>query len=98
MVAKPGKSLDTKQVGSELYDYMLRLKSFYGLHYAFGIVSSYEEWQIFWLSDSTTYAANSSSPFDPVVEISNVRLTSFSLRVFGTGAKFHGEPTTSIVT
>lgn len=53
-VKKPDKSdiLRNEYVQGQLFDYMLRLKSFFGLEHVFGILSTYEEWRICWMPQS----------------------------------------------
>ncbi len=60
-VKKPGKALNSKKVLRQLYSHMLRLQSFHGLHHVFGIVSTYAEWQIFWLEGTNDAAASQTS-------------------------------------
>ena len=42
----------------QLFDYMMRLRSFYGLRYCFGILTSFDQWFICWFPDSDNYAAS----------------------------------------
>lgn len=57
-VKKPGaKILESSSVFGQTYDYLLRLKSFHGLKFVFGIVATYNEWRIFWLPESDAIAA-----------------------------------------
>jgi hypothetical protein len=59
-----GKSIiENKIVLGQLYDYMLRLRSFHGLQNVFGIVTTYNEWRICWLpeADSAAYATSVST-------------------------------------
>jgi len=53
-VKKPdGKDiLRNKYVQGQLFDYMLRLKSFFGLEHVFGFLSTYEEWRVCWMPQS----------------------------------------------
>jgi len=44
-------------VHGQIYDYMLRLKTFFGLRNVFGIVSTYKEWRFYWFPE-TDGAAN----------------------------------------
>src|SRR5690348_9514734 len=56
-VKKPGESiLSEKLVLGQIYDYMLRLKSFHGLKDVFGVLTTYEEWRICWFPHSQTTA------------------------------------------
>jgi len=67
-VKKPGRTIiNSPVVHGQIYDYMLRLRSFHGLKHVFGIVSTYEQWRLYWLDDccsaatATDLAAASSS-------------------------------------
>lgn len=61
-VKKPGgKILESGFVFGQIYDYLLRLKSFHGLKFAFGIVATYNEWRIFWLPEGDEAAATTVS-------------------------------------
>lgn len=72
-VKKPGRSIiNSSFVHGQIYDYMLRLRSFHGLRYVFGIVSTYEQWRLYWLDDcaaaasaSVSAPASSASPASP---------------------------------
>ena len=57
-VKKPGGGgFDTQPlVLGQIYDYLLALKQFQGLEHVYGILTSYEEWRICWLSDSDEHA------------------------------------------
>jgi hypothetical protein len=58
-VKKPGSDiLYNKHVLGQLYNYMLRLQSFFGVKHVFGIVTTYQEWRICWLRDANQSAAN----------------------------------------
>ena len=62
-VKKPGRGiLDNAEVAGQMYDYLKRLRSFYGLKHAFGIATTYAEWRLFWLQDAATDAAAVASP------------------------------------
>ena len=57
-VKKPGRGiLDKPEVAGQMYDYLKRLRSFYGLKHVFGIATTYVEWRLFWLPDAATDAA-----------------------------------------
>ncbi|KAI9088342.1 hypothetical protein DFS34DRAFT_448101 [Phlyctochytrium arcticum] len=57
-VKKPGNDvLDNDEVQGQIFDYMLALKQFQGLQHVYGILTTYEDWRICWLSDSDTDAA-----------------------------------------
>jgi hypothetical protein len=57
-VKKPSTKdgMKREKIAPQLYDYLIRLKSFYGLRYVFGIATTYTEWQIYWLEDSDDMA------------------------------------------
>eukprot|EP01136_Pigoraptor_vietnamica_P024386 Opistho-1_new@77369 len=62
-VKKPGRNvLATEEVAGQMYDYLKRLRTFYGLDHVFGIATTYAEWRICWLRNSATMSAASSSP------------------------------------
>ena len=62
-VKKPGPGiLDHALVAGQMYDYLKRLRSFYGLKHVFGLATTYAEWRLFWLSDPATEAAALASP------------------------------------
>jgi hypothetical protein len=62
-VKKPGRGiLGNEEVAGQMYDYLRRLRSFYGLKHAFGIATTYVEWRIFWLRDDATEAAAVACP------------------------------------
>ena len=48
-----GKSkIEHRNVTGQLFDYMIKLKSFYNQKYVFGILTTLDEWKICWLADS----------------------------------------------
>ena len=57
-VKKPDENdtLRHAAVQGQLFDYMLRLQSFFGLQHVFGILTNYEQWRICWMpqADQTT--------------------------------------------
>ncbi|MHB1873111.1 MAG: hypothetical protein ACYCT1_20030 [Steroidobacteraceae bacterium] len=62
-VKKPGsKIMGSEYVHGQIYDYMMRLKSFHGLRNVFGVVSTYVQWRIYWLSDCDDIAAAEQVP------------------------------------
>jgi len=68
-VKKPGKGImDHPFVAGQIYDYMMRLRSFYGLDNVFGIVSTYREWRVFWLEDTQPAAESDKVSVPPFVE------------------------------
>ena len=65
-VKKPDRGILAKEeVAGQLYDYMLRLRAFYGLDHVFGIASTYAEWRVFWLEDCETVATSTEMPPKP---------------------------------
>jgi hypothetical protein len=45
-------ALQNSYVQGQIFDYMLRLQSFFGLHNVFGILSCYDQWRICWMPGS----------------------------------------------
>ncbi len=65
-VKKPDKNnkntvLDHKNVFGQIYDYMMRLRSFFGLRYVFGIITTYAQWRVVWLDEPDTIVAAASA-------------------------------------
>lgn len=62
-VKEPGAddALQSPYVQGQIFDYMLRLQSFFGLEHVFGILSSYENWRICWLPRSERAAMGTSA-------------------------------------
>lgn len=56
--------LKSPRVCGQIFDYMLRLKSFFGLTHVFGLVTTYERSRIFWFDESDAVANASVSPTD----------------------------------
>jgi hypothetical protein len=60
-VKRPDKKIMNKpMVHGQIYDYMLRLRSFHGLKNVFGIVTTYTQWRLYWLPDCDDIAAATS--------------------------------------
>ncbi len=60
-VKKPGKKImQSDYVHGQIYDYMMRLRSFHGLKHVFGIVSTYNQWRVYWLNDCNEIAQSTS--------------------------------------
>ena len=59
-----GRVLDSPLLAGQLYDYMMLLRSFYGLQSIFGVMTTYYEWRICWLdtSESKSLASATSLP------------------------------------
>jgi hypothetical protein len=54
-VKRPGKkekSFEDPLIYGQVFDYLLRARSFYNLSNVFAILSNYKEWQVLWLKDS----------------------------------------------
>jgi len=47
--AHSAAALNNMLLAGQVYDYLLRLKSFHGLRHCFGIATNYLSWRIFWL-------------------------------------------------
>eukprot|EP00977_Amphora_coffeiformis_P000444 scaffold112_cov196-Amphora_coffeaeformis.AAC.11 len=58
------ETLHSPFVQGQLFDYMLRLQSFFGLQHVFGILSTYEQWRICWMprSERAAMATSASAP------------------------------------
>lgn len=54
------ETLENTFVQGELFDYMLRLQSFFGLQHVFGLLSTYERWRVCWMPCSQRAAASTS--------------------------------------
>lgn len=50
--------MQSPHVYGQMFDHMMSLRSFHGLKHVFGIVTTYEEWQIFWLPEAMNAAAS----------------------------------------
>lgn len=67
--------LDNENVLGQLFDYMKRLESFYGLQHIFGIIIDYVYWRICWLDtlESCNYAFSGTLPeIPPTNKLSNL--------------------------
>jgi len=59
-VKTPGSTImNSRMLHGQIYDYMLRLRSFHGLKRVFGIVSTYRQWRLYWLNDSDAVSGGS---------------------------------------
>ncbi|KAL6071676.1 Protein kinase domain-containing protein [Balamuthia mandrillaris] len=66
-VKKPTENIfDKNEVNGQIYDYMMALRSFSGLRYVFGILTTYEQWRVCWLPDANQLAQAEELP--PPVE------------------------------
>ena len=45
--------IDNEKVLGQLYDYMKRLESFFGISHVFGILTNYEDWRICWFANES---------------------------------------------
>ena len=45
------KIMESESLHGQLFDYMQRLKSFFGQQWVFGIATTYDQWRIYWLPD-----------------------------------------------
>ena len=56
-VKRPGaKIVDNQRVHGQMYDCMRRLQAFHGLRRVFGIVTTYEQWRVYWLGGTDALA------------------------------------------
>jgi hypothetical protein len=46
------------KVHGQIFDYMRRLREYFGLEEVFGIVATYAQWRVYWLSDSESAASS----------------------------------------
>eukprot|EP01133_Synstelium_polycarpum_P018885 gene18885-22592_t len=66
-VKKPSKYImNNDKVHGQILDYMLRLQHMYGQITVFGIVTTYEQWRVYWLPDTDEYAQS-----DTLLKMSN---------------------------
>jgi hypothetical protein len=66
-VKKPVKFQDSSskfKIYGQLFDYMMRIRSFYGLSNIFGIYTTFERCEICWLPDSLSAASATDLNFD----------------------------------
>lgn len=81
-VKKPGKGNPETNYG-QLFDYMLRIRSFHGIRSVFGICTNFLEWTICWLPDSDVAALATSLDYSsaavsstvPILRILNISET-----------------------
>ena len=60
-VKRPSDSImEEDGVHGQLFDYMLKLKTYFGLQGCFGIVTTYEQWRIYWDTDAQELAESDS--------------------------------------
>jgi len=65
-VKKPGgRGMTHKHIFGELFDYMLMVRSVDGLKSGYGILTSYREWRICWLSDTNEDVMRQDLPEKP---------------------------------
>ena len=50
--------VDIGKFMGQLYDYLLHLKSYTGMQHVFGILTTYDKWHIFWLSETDEIAGS----------------------------------------
>ncbi|KYQ93041.1 hypothetical protein DLAC_05650 [Tieghemostelium lacteum] len=52
-VKKPGSNvMENERIHGQIFNFMTRLKEMYGQKNVYGIVSTYSQWRIYWLSDN----------------------------------------------
>lgn len=71
-VKLPGVNvLNEPRVLGQIFDYMLRLRNYYGIRQVFGLVTTFEEWRVVWLPDTdvAATAGNLDYPIDSVVDL-----------------------------
>lgn len=55
-VKKPGNAMNDAMIHGQIFDYLNTLKNYTGIRHPFGILSTYEQWRIFWLPQSSEVA------------------------------------------
>ncbi len=78
-VKKPGNvSPEAQNIHfGQLYDYLLRIRSFYGLKYVLGLYTNWDEWRFGWLSDSDASAEASNLDYavdGPINQLQDTRV------------------------
>ena len=63
-VVLPRSKANINQNMGELYDYMMRLRSYEGVTDCFGILTSFDQWYICWLPDTDDYATSTATEYD----------------------------------
>uniref|UniRef100_A0A1X7UMG5 DUF5898 domain-containing protein n=1 Tax=Amphimedon queenslandica TaxID=400682 RepID=A0A1X7UMG5_AMPQE len=80
VVKKPGsssrRSLDDEKVIGQIYDYLKYIKTYTGSRHPIGILTSYYNWRVVWLSESNGFA---SSPTPSYHHSSGVRNPSYKI-------------------
>eukprot|EP00298_Acanthocystis_sp_HF-20_P016845 c21604_g1_i1.p1 GENE.c21604_g1_i1~~c21604_g1_i1.p1 ORF type:complete len:507 (+),score=50.08 c21604_g1_i1:35-1522(+) len=76
------------RIAGQLLDYMLRLKLFYGVEDVFGLISTYNEWRVFWLPSprtdevaAFTHPNQASTLHSPEVSIDEVKRNKASRKI-----------------
>ncbi len=60
------KDQETKKlIYGQLFDYLMRIRSFHGVRFVFGIFSDFKEWRVCWLPDSELLAQSTILDFLP---------------------------------
>jgi hypothetical protein len=68
-VKRPTKGiLDNQAVLGELYDYMKQVVNFYGLKQVFGILTTYQEWRVCWMTDDHSIRLAGIAPVEEEVK------------------------------
>jgi len=57
--------MNEPKVHGQIFDYMFKLKSYFGLLFCFGIVTTYQQWRIYWDSDAQDLATSDQIPKVP---------------------------------
>ena len=83
-IKKPSKegaesTMNDGKVQGQLFDYMLRIRSFHGLRHVFGILTNFEEWRICWLPDSDDAAKATNLMYE--LDADNININAATERV-----------------
>ena len=63
-IVLPRSKANIDQNMGEIYDYMMRLRSYEGVSDCFGILTSFDQWYICWLPDTDDYVTSTSMEYD----------------------------------
>ena len=64
--------MNSKYLYGEILDHMLRLRNFFGQKHVFGIASTYEQWQIYWLNDNNCHKSAQDAQVKDTVHIATI--------------------------
>lgn len=70
----PFRARKMKSRYGQIFDYLMRIRSYHGVRFVFGIVTDFEEWRICWLPDSESLALSNDPNFIPTEPILDVKI------------------------